>query len=247
MSGPIASGWLSSISSAAGWGARISGPTPIFSIPVDQILPDSAHRRLQAIGLATDFGAGFDVAFRDLEIRGAGSILSKVQSGHLQAVGLDLYTELVAEAVGALEGKPADREPDAPSVRIDLAVDAHLPDRYLSDQGLRLEAYRRLASSFTHSEVEEVVAGWEDRYGPIPPEARALAEVAALRVECLRVGVDEVMGIRDEVRLSGVSLRDSERLRAQRLVPGADYQPGAGLLFIPAPPAGPGWTVGLYP
>ncbi len=203
--------------------------------PVDQILPDSAHRRLQAIGLATDFGAGFDVAFRDLEIRGAGSILSKVQSGHLQAVGLDLYTELVAEAVGALEGKPVDREPDAPSVRIDLAADAHLPDHYLSDQGLRLEAYRRLASSFTHSEVEEVVAGWEDRYGPLPPEARALAQVAALRVECLRVGVDEVMGIRDEVRLSGVSLRESQRVRAQRLAPGAFYQPDAGLLFIPAP------------
>ncbi len=203
--------------------------------PVDQILPESAHRRLQAIGLATDFGAGFDVAFRDLEIRGAGSILSKVQSGHLQAVGLDLYTELVADAVEALEGKPTAQASDAPSVRIDLTVDAHLPDHYLSDQGLRLEAYRRLASSFTHPEVEEVVAGWEDRYGPLPPQARALAEVAALRVECLRVGIDEVMGIRNEVRLSGVRLRESQRVRAERLAPGAFYQSGAGLLFIPAP------------
>ena len=132
-------------------------------------------------------------------------------------------------------------------MRIDLAADAHLPDHYLSDQGLRLEAYRRLASSFTHSEVEEVVAGWEDRYGPVPPEARALAQVAALRVECLRVGVDEVMGIRDEVRLSGVSLRESQRVRAQRLAPGAFYQPDAGLLFIPAPRPGPGWTVGIHP
>lgn len=203
--------------------------------PVDDILSEAAHRRLQAIGRATDFGAGFDVAFRDLEIRGAGSILSKVQSGHLQAVGLDLYTELVAEAVGELEGNPVSAESEAPSVRIDLAVEAHLPDHYVSDQGLRLEAYRRLASSSTQSEVDEVVAGWEDRYGPPPAGARALARVAELRVECLRVGIDEVMGIRDEVRFSGVTLRDSQRVRAERLAPGAFYQPHTGSLFIPAP------------
>ena len=203
--------------------------------PVDEVLSDAAHRRLQAIGRATDFGAGFDVAYRDLEIRGAGSILSKVQSGHLQAVGLDLYTELVAEAVGELEGKPLPAETEAPSVRIDLAVEAHLPDHYVSDQGLRLEAYRRLASSQTQSEVDEVEAGWEDRYGPLPAGARALARVAALRVECLRVGIGEVMGIRDEVRFSGVSLRDSQRVRAERLAPGAFYQPDMAFLFIPAP------------
>ncbi|MDE0232331.1 MAG: transcription-repair coupling factor [bacterium] len=203
--------------------------------PVDEVLSEAAHRRLQAIGRATDFGAGFDVAFRDLEIRGAGSILSKVQSGHLQAVGLDLYTELVAEAVEELEGRPLSAESEAPAVRIDLAVDAHLPDHYVSDQGLRLEAYRRLASSSTQSEVDEVVAGWEDRYGPLPAGARALAGVAALRVECLRVGIGEVMGIRDEVRFSGVRLRDSQWVRAERLAPGAFYQPEMGFLFIPAP------------
>ena len=203
--------------------------------PVDEVLSESAHRRLQAIGRATDFGAGFDVAFRDLEIRGAGSILSRVQSGHLQAVGLDLYTELVAEAVGELEGKPVGAESETPSVRIDLAVDAHLPDHYVSDQGLRLEAYRRLASSTTQSEVDEVVAGWKDRYGPLPAGARALAGVAALRVECLRVGIAEVMGIRNEVRLSGVRLRESQRVRAERLAPGFFYQPDAQVLFIPAP------------
>ncbi len=203
--------------------------------PVDEVLSESAHRRLQAIGRATDFGAGFDVAFRDLEIRGAGSILSRVQSGHLQAVGLDLYTELVAEAVGELEGRTVDAESETPSVRIDLAVDAHLPDHYVSDQGLRLEAYRRLASSSTQSEVDEVVAGWKDRYGPLPAGARALSGVAALRVECLRVGIAEVMGIRNEVRLSGVSLRESQRVRAQRLAPGSFYQPDAQVLFIPAP------------
>ena len=199
------------------------------------MLSESAHRRLQAIGLATDFGAGFDVAFRDLEIRGAGSILSKVQSGHLQAVGLDLYTELVAEAVGELEGGPVGSEADTPSVRIDLSVDAHLPESYVADHGLRLEAYRRLASSVTHQDVTEVVEGWVDRYGPLPSRARALAGVAALRVECLRVGITEVMRIRAEVRLSGVHLRASQRVRAERLAPGSFYQSSTGMLFLPAP------------
>ena len=203
--------------------------------PVDRVLSESAHRRLQAIGLATDFGAGFDVAFRDLEIRGAGSILSKVQSGHLQAVGLDLYTELVAEAVGELEGGPVGSEADTPSVRIDLSVDAHLPESYVADHGLRLEAYRRLASSVTHQDVTEVVEGWVDRYGPLPSRARALAGVAALRVECLRVGITEVMRIRAEVRLSGVHLRASQRVRAERLAPGSFYQSSTGMLFLPAP------------
>lgn len=203
--------------------------------PVDRVLSEAAHRRLQAIGLATDFGAGFDVAFRDLEIRGAGSILSKVQSGHLQAVGLDLYTELVAEAVGELEGKPVCTEATLPSVRIDLSVDAHLPEEYVSDHGLRLEAYRRLAAAVTQRDVAEVVEGWRDRYGPPPPQAEALAGVAALRAECLRVGISEVMRIRHEVRFSGVELRESQRVRAERLAPGSFYQSRTGMLFLPAP------------
>ncbi len=203
--------------------------------PVDQVLSESAHRRLQAIGRATHFGAGFDVAFRDLEIRGAGSILSKVQSGHLQAVGLDLYTELVAEAVGELEGAPVSPVSDTPTVKIDLAVDAHLPQSYVYDHKLRLEAYRRLAAAHTHPDVAEVAEGWVDRYGPMPPQARALAEVAALRVECLRVGIEEVMAIRNEVRFSGVDLKDSQRVRAERLARGAFYQPDAKVLFIPVP------------
>ncbi len=203
--------------------------------PADQVLSESAHRRLQAIGRATNFGAGFDVAFRDLEIRGAGSILSKVQSGHLQAVGLDLYTELVAEAVGELEGRPVSSAPEAPTVRIDLAVNAHLPQRYVSDHRLRLEAYRQLAAAHTHAEVVEVAEGWVDRFGPMPPQARTLAEVAALRVECMRVGIEEVMLIRDEVRLSGVDLMQSQQVRAGRLRRGAVYQPDSGMLFIPAP------------
>ena len=123
--------------------------------PADQSLTEDAHRRLEAIGEATDLGSGFQLALRDLEIRGAGSILGEVQSGHIAAVGFDLYAELVAEAVSELEGREpvitAQRE-----VRIDLPVDAHLPDAYVADQELRLEAYRRLATTTTNAEVDDV-------------------------------------------------------------------------------------------
>jgi transcription-repair coupling factor (superfamily II helicase) len=115
--------------------------------PPDQSLTEEAHRRLEAIGEATDLGSGFQLALRDLEIRGAGSILGEVQSGHISAVGFDLYAELVAEAVDELEGR--ETMPREAEVRIDLPVDAHLPESYVPDQLLRLEAYRRLALAST--------------------------------------------------------------------------------------------------
>ncbi|MGD2059544.1 MAG: transcription-repair coupling factor, partial [Acidimicrobiia bacterium] len=158
--------------------------------PTDQSLTQDAHRRLEAIGEATDLGSGFQLALRDLEIRGAGSILGEVQSGHIAAVGFDLYTELVAEAVSEMEGRPVE-DSGPPEVRIDLPVDAHIPESYLSDQELRLEAYRRLAATTTPEQVDDVVSEWVDRYGDLPPEAESLISLARLRVEAIRVGLSE--------------------------------------------------------
>ncbi|MDH3189823.1 MAG: transcription-repair coupling factor, partial [Acidimicrobiia bacterium] len=160
--------------------------------PPDQTLTEDAHRRLEAIGEATDLGSGFQLALRDLEIRGAGSILGEVQTGHISAVGFDLYAELVAEAVSELEGRPPVGQRPA-EVRIDLPVDAHLPDFYIQDQELRLEAYRRLAATTTNAEVDDAAAEWVDRYGPLPESAEALVSLARLRVEALRVGLEEIV------------------------------------------------------
>jgi transcription-repair coupling factor (superfamily II helicase) len=204
--------------------------------PPDLILPEDAHRRLEAIGEATDLGSGFMVAMRDLEIRGAGSILGRIQSGHIAAVGFDLYAELVAEAVDELEGRPVEEQPA--EIRIDLPVDAHLPDDYVPELPLRLEAYRRLASARTHEEVDDVEAEWTDRYGPIPDEARRLLEVAHLRVEAARVGLTEVVRLRSEVRLAPVELSSSQEVRLERIERRAVVRPGdAGgqVLYIPAP------------
>ena len=200
--------------------------------PANQVLTEEAHRRLQAIGEATDLGSGFHLALKDLEIRGAGSILGEVQSGHIAAVGFDLYAELVAEAVSKLEGQ-LPQATEVTEVRIELPVDAHLPDDYLEDQSLRLEAYRRLAVADTQSAVDDAAAEWLDRFGPLPPAAATLIEIARLRVEALRVGLVEIVHLRDEVRVAPVQFSASQEVRLERLVPRAVVR--GEVLFVPAP------------
>ena len=201
--------------------------------PEDQSLTEDAYRRLQAVGEATDLGSGFQLALRDLEIRGAGSILGEVQSGHIAAVGFDLYAELVAEAVSEMEGRPVE-EKGPPEIRIDLPVDAHLPEGYIADQELRLEAYRRLAGSMNHQEVEDVAAEWADRFGPLPAEAMALVDLARLRVAAIRVGISEIVKLRNEVRLAPVDLKPSQEVRLRRLQPESVLVVAEGAIFMPA-------------
>jgi transcription-repair coupling factor (superfamily II helicase) len=202
--------------------------------PTDRSLSEEAHRRLEAIGEATELGAGFRLAVKDLEIRGAGSILGEVQSGHIAAVGFDLYAELVAEAVSELEGRqPAvERLPD---VRIDLPIDAHIPDDYIADQAVRLEAYRRLAGAATGTEVDDVVREWEDRFGPFPSPVAALVDVARIRAEAIRIGLTEVVKLRNEIRLAPVDLSIPQEVRLERLSRHSVLRASEGTLFIPAP------------
>ena len=208
--------------------------------PEHERLTEEAYRRLEAIGEFGDLGSGFQLALRDLEIRGAGSVLGNVQSGHISAVGFDLYIELVAEAVEELETGSARREA-LPEVRIELPVEAHLPEDYVPDQDARLEAYRRLAAATSHAAVDDVVEEWVDRFGPLPEKATALIEVARLRVEAVRIGLTEIVGMRREVRLSPVALVASQEVRLQRIAPRSVVRDRA--LFVPSPPSPP--TVGL--
>jgi transcription-repair coupling factor (superfamily II helicase) len=200
--------------------------------PSDRTMTEEAYRRLEAIGEATDLGSGFHLALRDLEIRGAGSILGEVQSGHISAVGFDLYAELVAEAVSRLEGTQL-APSEVKEVRIELPLDAHLPDDYVPEQSLRLEAYRRLATASDQAAVDDVGAEWEDRFGPLPGAATALLDIARLRVEALRVGLNEVVTLKSEVRMSPVDLSTSQEVRLQRLAPKAILRDD--VLFLPAP------------
>lgn len=203
--------------------------------PPEQSLSETAYRRLQAIGEATELGSGFELARRDLEIRGAGSMLGEVQSGHIAAVGFDLYAQLVGEAVGELVG--TEPPPPAAEIRIDLPVDAHLPEGYVPDQQARLEAYRRLATAVTVEEIADVAAEWLDRYGELPPEAEALLAIARLRAEAARVGLDEVMALRSEIRMGPVDFSAAQEVRFRRLTKRRGVlKSSEGVIFVPAPP-----------
>jgi transcription-repair coupling factor (superfamily II helicase) len=211
-------------------------------VPPDRTLSEAAYERLRTIGENTELGSGFKIAMRDLEIRGAGNLLGTDQSGHIAAVGYDLYVRLVSEAVAEAKGEPA--SPPA-EVKLDLPVDAHLPVDYVEREDLRLEAYRRLASVRSPEEVEDTAAEWQDRYGPPPPPAAALLRVARLRAECVRTGVREVTVTsprptgphpgRFVARLAPVRLRPSEQVRLRRLWPGAVLKEDLGQLVGPLP------------
>ena len=158
-------------------------------VPQDRSLTEQAYERLKTIGEATDLGSGFKIAMRDLEIRGAGNLLGTGQSGHIAAVGYDLYCQMVTEAVNELKGEEVE---EVEELKIELPVKAFLPDTYMEAQDQRLEAYRRLAGVTTLSEVEDIRVEWLDRYGPLPDPANNLLSVATVRVACIRVGVTEL-------------------------------------------------------
>ena len=197
--------------------------------PADRALSEEAYERLKAIGEFTDLGSGFKLAMRDLEIRGAGNLLGGAQSGHIAAVGFDLYCELVTEAVGELKGEKA----VAPfEVVLDLPLDAHLPRSYISRDDVRMEAYRRLAAVEARSDVEDVRTEWLDRYGPIPPPAEALLGAARLRAECVRARATSISVQKGIARIDGLVLLESRKVRLKRLYPKAVVKDG-GEIAVP--------------
>ncbi len=197
--------------------------------PADRALTEEAYERLKAIGEFTDLGSGFKLAMRDLEIRGAGNMLGGAQSGHIAAVGFDLYCELVTEAVGELKGE----SPVEPfDVVIDVPVDAHLPREYVARDDVRMEAYRRLAAVTDPASVDDVRSEWEDRYGPLPPAAEALLSVARLRAECVRVQVTSISVQKGLARVEGLALKESQKIRLRRLAPKAVLKEG-GEVVVP--------------
>jgi transcription-repair coupling factor (superfamily II helicase) len=206
--------------------------------PPDRSLSEDAYERLRTIGESTELGSGFKIAMRDLEMRGAGNLLGTGQSGHIAAVGYDLYCQMVTEAVAELKGEEV-REPA--EVKLDLPFDAHVPEEYVNKEELRLEAYRRLAAVTEPAQVADIRAEWEDRYGPVPEPAEALLDVARLRAVCQRVGVTDVVVTRNQAfsgpphvaKLSPLDLPESRQIRLQRLIPKAVYKEDAGELQVP--------------
>jgi transcription-repair coupling factor (superfamily II helicase) len=198
--------------------------------PRDKVLSEDAYERLRTIGETTELGSGFKIAMRDLEIRGAGNLLGEAQSGHIAAVGYDLYCQMVTEAVSEMKGE---RTEEVTEIKVDISVDAHLPDDYVPSEDLRLEAYRRLATVRTEQELSDIENEWRDRFGPLPTPAQSLIAVGALRVECIRIGITEIVTNGNEARISPVQLRASQAMALRRLAPGATFKEQSGLLVVP--------------
>lgn len=153
-------------------------------------LTEIAQKRLEAIREYTEFGSGFKIAMRDLEIRGAGSILGSAQHGHLEAVGYDMYLELLGEAVSEEKG-------DTAPVRkkeclIDMQIDAYIPDEYIGSIPQRLEIYRRIADIMTEEDVTDVKDELRDRYGEIPQAVQGLIDISLLRNTATGAGIYEI-------------------------------------------------------
>nr|WP_297807199.1 transcription-repair coupling factor [Tepidiforma sp.] len=163
----------------------------------DRALSEAAQKRLEAIFEASELGAGFQLALRDLEIRGAGNVLGTEQSGHIAEVGFELYTKLVAEAVAALkrglgEELPQAAEPEPPPPVVDLPVSAHIPESYIGDIHARLNLYQRIAHLGTVEAVAEMHEELRDRFGPVPLAVEHLLYVALVRNLAKRAGVEAI-------------------------------------------------------
>jgi len=167
-----------------------------FLVPRGRTLSRDARRRLQAVREHSDLGAGFQLAMRDLEIRGAGNLLGPQQHGHIAAVGIDLYQQMLAEAVADIRGTRAPRrEPP----RIETGCDAYLPESYIPIAAARIGLYRRAVEADELAELQGVAAEMTDRFGPPPPPARAFLSLAVLRWIGTELGLDSLVVEKDRL------------------------------------------------
>jgi len=203
-----------------------------FLYPPEKPLTETAHDRLATIAAHSDLGAGMAVAMKDLEIRGAGNLLGGEQSGHIADVGFDLYIRLVGEAVAEFRGE--DLEPE-PELRIELAVEAHLPTDYVESERLRLEMYKRIAEVRTEADVKGVEAELADRYGPLPRQVDNLLAVARFRLLARSAGLTEIVSQGNFIRFRPVQLPESRRLRLQRLYPRSVVKEATKVALVPRP------------
>ena len=152
----------------------------------DKVLKEEAEKRLQTIREFTEFGAGFKIAMRDLEIRGAGNLLGAEQHGHMDSVGYDMYCKLLSEAVGTLKGAPVEESID---INIDISVDAYIPSRLIQDEQQKLEIYKRISLINNQQDYYDVQEEIEDRYGAIPRPVTNLLDVALIKAKAKQLGV----------------------------------------------------------
>ncbi|MFC5370686.1 transcription-repair coupling factor [Arcanobacterium bovis] len=216
-----------------------------FLYPPEKAMTETAIERLRTIASHTELGAGIQVALKDLEIRGAGNLLGGEQSGHIAGVGFDLYLRMVSEAVAQLTGQDSRSEEEKHAdVRIELPLDAFVPQNWVSSERLRLEIYTKIAQTTNETERSDVANELVDRYGNIPIEVERLFRLARLREQARGVGIEEITMQGRNIRFAPVQLPDSRQARLKRLYPRAVVKPAVRALLVPVPDADGGRMLG---
>jgi transcription-repair coupling factor (superfamily II helicase) len=207
-------------------------------IPRENELTEIARRRLAALKEFSDLGAGFKIAALDLELRGAGNMLGGEQSGHIEAVGFELYTTMLEAAVKELKGEGGE---ERAATQLNLGIALRIDESYVAEENQRLRLYKKIAGAAAPAAVSEIRAEMEDRYGPLPDATVYLLEAALLRLECERIGVAQIDRKRGELQIrftenataqSNLDPQQLMRLVARHAKRGAQFTP-QGVLKYP--------------
>lgn len=196
----------------------------------DKVLSETAEKRLRAIKEFTEFGAGFKIAMRDLEIRGAGNLLGTEQSGHMMNIGYELYCKLVDDAVRALQGQIVN--PDREEASVELKTVAFIPDSYIEDEVQKLEMYKKIAEVKSTEDEDEIFDELIDRFGDLPQEAVNLVKISHIRYLAEKLCITRIREVSDMSTIGGkpaapkihFEFGEKNPLTAQRLAPlAAEY------------------------
>jgi transcription-repair coupling factor (superfamily II helicase) len=202
-------------------------------IPPEQELTDVARRRLAALKEFSDLGAGFKIAALDLELRGAGNMLGGEQSGHIEAVGFEMYTSMLEEAVSKLKGE---ERRDHITTQLNLGISLRIDESYIPEENQRLRVYKKIAGSLNDATLADVRLELEDRYGALPESVAHLLDAATLRLTSERLGVQQIDRKRDQLHIRFNEKAEVDPGRLMRLVArnakkGAQFTPQGVLRF----------------
>ena len=201
-----------------------------FMFQRDKVLTEISSKRLAAIRDFTSFGSGFKIAMRDLQIRGAGSVLSARQSGHIQNVGYDTYIRILEQAVRDEQGLPA--LPQPAECRIDLQLSAYIPESYIEDNENRIEMYKRIADISCKQDYREVTEELADRFGPLPDAVQLLCAVASARASAAKLGIYDIRGRGNGTLIYCESFTDAQIKAAASCLPGRVYYAAKGKKYL---------------
>jgi transcription-repair coupling factor (superfamily II helicase) len=202
-------------------------------IPPEGELTEIARRRLAALKEFSDLGAGFKIAALDLELRGAGNMLGGEQSGHIEAIGFELYTTMLEQAVAEMKGESAE---ERPTTQLNLGIALRIDENYVEEENQRLRLYKKVAGANSEKAIADLRAEMEDRYGPLPDATVYLLEAASLRLECERIGIAQIDRKRAELQIrftenATVDPQHLMRLVAKNAKRGAQFTPQGVLKF----------------